>query len=115
MVPAKSVSSISWKRLSLPFLRAAANGAYSGSARKLLTGWFDGNWINAMRLVSRGLPSSVLTFPLRERYLPPCLCTNSCTDAAYAGILSLSQIKSVCIDGAVRQAQVDLRDARRTE
>jgi hypothetical protein len=29
--------------------------------------------------------------------------------------LSLSQIKSVRIDGAVRQAQVDLRCARRTE
>jgi len=29
--------------------------------------------------------------------------------------LSLSQIKSVRIDGAVRQAQVDLRRARRTE
>jgi len=31
------------------------------------------------------------------------------------GDLSLSQIKSVRIDGAVRQAQVDLRCARRTE
>ena len=36
-----------------------------------------------MRLVSRGLPSSVSMFPLRDRYLPPCLCTSSCTDAAY--------------------------------
>ena len=38
-----SVSSISWKRLSLPFLRAAANGTYLGSARKLLTACVDGN------------------------------------------------------------------------
>jgi hypothetical protein len=31
------------------------------------------------------LPSSVFTFTLRDRYLPPCLCTMSCTEAAYAG------------------------------
>src|SRR5262245_40523993 len=39
-----------------------------------------------MKVVSRGLPSRVFTFPLRDRYLPPCLCTSSCTEAAYAGI-----------------------------
>ena len=38
-----------------------------------------------MKVVARGLPSKVFTFPLRDRYLPPCLCTMSCTEAAYAG------------------------------
>src|SRR5215467_10338881 len=40
---------------------------------------------SAIKVVSRGLPSSFFTFPLRDRYLPPCLCTMSCTEAAYAG------------------------------
>jgi hypothetical protein len=37
------------------------------------------------RFVISALKSSVFTFPLRDRYLPPCLCTSSCTEAAYAG------------------------------
>jgi hypothetical protein len=40
---------------------------------------------NQIKVVSRGSPSRVFTFPLRDRYLPPCLCTMSCTEAAYAG------------------------------
>src|SRR5262245_10161503 len=38
-----------------------------------------------MRVVSRGLPSSVFTFPLRDRYLPPCLCTMSWAEAGSVG------------------------------
>src|SRR5262249_47025824 len=60
-------------------------GAYLGSVAKALTASADGNSRTAIKVVSRGLPSSVFTFPLRDRYLPPCLCTMSCTEAAYAG------------------------------
>src|SRR4029453_16849820 len=60
-------------------------GAYLGSVANALTASADGNSRSAIKVVSRGLPSSVFTFPLRDRYLPPCLCTMSCTEAAYAG------------------------------
>jgi hypothetical protein len=49
-----------------------------------------------MKVVSRGLPSRVFTFPLRDRYLPPCLCTSSCTEAAYADIHLSSVTFNVC-------------------
>ena len=39
---------------------------------KAWTASADGNCRSAIRVVSRGLPSSVFTFPLRARYLPPC-------------------------------------------
>src|SRR5215467_10937084 len=53
---------------------------------------------SAIKVVSRGLPSSVFTFPLRDRYLPPCLCTMSCTEAAYAG----THPSSVTLMSAIR-------------
>src|SRR4029453_3787494 len=65
-------------------------GAYLGSVANALTASADGNSRSAIKVVSRGLPSSVFTFPLRDRYLPPCLCTMSCTEAAYAGTHSSS-------------------------
>ncbi len=37
----------------------------------------DGNWINAINVVSSPSTSMVVMFPLRESYFPPCFATMS--------------------------------------